>query len=146
MQARRGLVAAGRVELDGGPARRRQPRRPPVLVLQALHGNSDREATEAVTFDLRWKAACGLGVQSPAFHPTTLMYWRRRLATSERPNRIFEAINVVVMETGVLRGKNRRALDSTVLEDAVATQDTVTQLIAAIRRVAGGDRRQGACR
>lgn len=56
------------------------------------------------------------------------------------------AINVVVMETGVLRGKNRRALDSTVLEDAVATQDTVTQLIAAIRRVAGGDRRQGACR
>lgn len=107
-----------------------------VLVLQALHGYSDREATEAVTFDLRWKAACGLGVQAPAFHPTTLTYWRRRLAKSERPNRIFEAINAVVMETGVLRGKNRRALDSTVLEDAVATQDTVTQLIAAIRRVA----------
>ncbi|KAE8762466.1 transposase [Georgenia thermotolerans] len=107
-----------------------------VLVLQALHGFSDREATEAVTFDLRWKAACGLGVQAPAFHPTTLTYWRRRLAKSERPNRIFEAITAVVMETGVLRGKNRRALDSTVLEDAVATQDTVTQLIAAIRRVA----------
>jgi hypothetical protein len=35
----------------------------------------------------------------------------------------------------VLRGKVRRALDSTVLDDAVATQDTVTQLIAAIRRV-----------
>jgi hypothetical protein len=34
-----------------------------------------------------------------------------------------------------LTGKTRRALDSTVLEDAVATQDTVTQLIAAIRRV-----------
>lgn len=107
-----------------------------VLVLQALHGYSDREATEAVTFDLRWKAACGLGVQAAGFHPTTLTYWRRRLAKSERPNRIFEAINAVVMETGVLRGKNRRALDSTVLEDAVATQDTVTQLIAAIRRVA----------
>ena len=37
--------------------------------------------------------------------------------------------------TGVLRGKHRRALDSTVLDDAVATQDTVTQLIAAVRRV-----------
>jgi IS5 family transposase len=35
----------------------------------------------------------------------------------------------------VLKGKHRRALDSTVLDDAVATQDTVTQLIAAIRRV-----------
>ena len=35
----------------------------------------------------------------------------------------------------MLAGKTRRALDSTVLDDAVATQDTVTQLIAAIRRV-----------
>jgi hypothetical protein len=35
----------------------------------------------------------------------------------------------------VLAGRNRRALDSTVLDDAVATQDTVTQLVAAIRRV-----------
>ena len=42
----------------------------------------------------------------------------------------------MVAETGVLTGKARRALDSTVLDDAVATQDTVTQLIAAIRRVA----------
>ena len=41
----------------------------------------------------------------------------------------------MVAETGVLTGKTRRALDSTVLDDAVATQDTVTQLIAAIRRV-----------
>src|SRR3954451_20664814 len=29
-----------------------------VLVLQALQGLSDREAAEALTFDLRWKAAC----------------------------------------------------------------------------------------
>ena len=29
-----------------------------VLVLQALQGLSDREAVEALTFDLRWKAAC----------------------------------------------------------------------------------------
>jgi IS5 family transposase len=41
----------------------------------------------------------------------------------------------VIDQTGVLKGKTRRALDSTVLDDAVATQDTVTQLIAAIRRV-----------
>ena len=62
--------------------------------------------------------------------------WRRRLAASDRPERIFEVVRVVVAETGVLAGKHRRALDSTVLEDAVATQDTVTQLIAMIRRVA----------
>ena len=41
----------------------------------------------------------------------------------------------VIAETGALKGKTRRALDSTVLDDAVATQDTVTQLIAGVRRV-----------
>ena len=107
-----------------------------VIVLQTLHGLSDSEAAEAVTFDLRWKAACGLAVTAAGFHPTTLTYWRRRLARSDRPNRIFDVVRQVVAETGVLSGKTRRALDSTVLDDAVATQDTITQLIAAIRRVA----------
>lgn len=107
-----------------------------VIVLQTLHGLSDSETVEAVTFDLRWKAACGLAVTAKAFHPTTLTYWRRRLSASDRPNRIFDAVRTVITETGVLAGKTRRALDSTVLDDAVATQDTVTQLIAAIRRVA----------
>ena len=107
-----------------------------VLVLQALEGRSDREAVEALTFDLRWKAACGLPVDAVAFHPTVLTYWRRRLAVSTRPQRIFDVVRQVVAATGALTGKTRRALDSTVLEDAVATQDTVTQLIAAIRRVA----------
>jgi hypothetical protein len=106
-----------------------------VIVLQTLHGLSDSETVEAVTFDLRWKAACGLAVSARAFHPTTLTYWRRRLANSDRPNRIFDAVRQVIAETGVLAGKTRRALDSTVLDDAVATQDTVTQLVAAIRRV-----------
>jgi hypothetical protein len=45
-----------------------------------------------------------------------------------------EAIAEVVAETGVLKGKRRRAVDSTVLDDAVARQDTITQLIAGIRR------------
>jgi IS5 family transposase len=107
-----------------------------VITLQALHGLSDAETVEAVTFDLRWKAACGFPVTAAAFHATTLTYWRRRLAASAAPNRIFEAVRAVISETGALAGKTRRALDSTVLDDAVATQDTVTQLIAAIRRVA----------
>uniref|UniRef100_UPI000C264B74 IS1182 family transposase n=1 Tax=Geodermatophilus chilensis TaxID=2035835 RepID=UPI000C264B74 len=106
-----------------------------VLVLQALEGRSDREATEALTFDLRWKAACGLSVEAAAFHPTVLTYWRRRLAASPRPNRMFDAVREVVRATGALTGKSRRALDSTILEDAVSTQDTVIQLITAIRRV-----------
>lgn len=107
-----------------------------VMVLQALHGLSDRQAVEAVTFDLRWKAACGFAVTEAGFHPSVLTYWRRRIAASGRPHRVFEAVSEVVAVTGVLSGKKRRALDSTILDDAVARQDTVTQLIAQIRRVA----------
>jgi IS5 family transposase len=106
-----------------------------ILVLQALHGLSDRETMAAVRTDLRWKVACGLPVGHAGFDASVLTYWRRRLLASDRPNRIFEAVRTVVAESGVLKGKTRRALDSTVLDDAVATQDTVTQLIAIIRKV-----------
>jgi IS5 family transposase len=106
-----------------------------VIVLQTLHGLSDREAADAVTFDLRWKAACGIAIDAAAFHPTALTVWRKRLAASERPQRIFEAVREVIAATGAVAGKQRRALDSTVLDDAVARQDTVTQLVASIRRV-----------
>jgi transposase len=122
------------------PSGRGRPSVPPdvmasVIVLQTLHGLSDRDAADAVTFDLRWKAACGIAIDAGAFHPSTLTYWRRRLAASARPHRIFEVVREVMVETGAVRGRNRRALDSTVLDDAVARQDTVTQLIAAVRRV-----------
>src|SRR4030081_3907757 len=106
-----------------------------VLVLQTLQDLSDHDAVQAVRCDIRWKVACGLPLDHEGFHPSTLTYWRRRLAKSDRPNRIFDAVRAVITQTGVLKGKTRRALDSVVLDDAVATQDTITQLIAAIRRV-----------
>jgi hypothetical protein len=107
-----------------------------VLTLQALHGYSDRETAEAVRFDVRWKAAVGAALDDPGFDPSTLVYWRRRLAASGRPHRVSDAVRKVVEETGILRGRRRRAVDSTVLDDAVAAQDTVTQLVSAIRRAA----------
>ena len=83
-----------------------------VITLQALQGLSDSETVDAVLFDLRWKAACGLPIAAGAFHATTLTVWRRRLANSDRPDRIFEAVREVVAQTGALTGKTRRALDS----------------------------------
>ena len=122
------------------PSRRGRPSIPgevvaSVIVLQALYGHSDREAVDALTFDLRWKAACGYAIDAKGFDSSALTYWRRRLAASDRPQRIFEVVREVITETGAVAGKQRRALDSTVLDDAVARQDTVTQLIAQIRRV-----------
>lgn len=121
------------------PSRRGRPSIPAsvigtVLVLQALEGLSDRATAEALTFDLRWKAACGYGLTEAAFHPTALVHWRNRLRASANPHRITEAVARVITATGVLNGRHRRAVDSTVFQDAVARQDTITQLIAAIRR------------
>jgi transposase len=106
-----------------------------ILVLQTLHDLSDRETAEAARCDLRWKVATGMALDHKGFDPSTLVYWRKRLAKSTRPQRINEAVRQVVEETGILRGRRKRAVDSTILADAVATQDTITQLIAAIRRV-----------
>ncbi len=106
-----------------------------VMVLQALEGRSDRDTVDQLRTNISWKVAAGRPLTDEGFHPTVLTLWRNKLRASDRPERIFDAVRAVIAETGVLRGKTRRALDSTVLDDAVATQDTVTQLIAAIRRV-----------
>ena len=107
-----------------------------VMTLQALCDYSDRETAEAVRFDVRWKVAAGAPLDDPGFDPSSLVYWRRRLATSQRPHRVNDAVRKMVEQTGIVKGRRRRAVDSTILADAVATQDTVTQLVSAIRRVA----------
>ena len=123
-------------DLFGGRGRRSQPASviATVLVLQALEAVSDREAIRRLRCDLGWKAAAGLALTDGGFHPSVLTLWRARLRNSDRPERIFDAVRAVVAETGVLAERCRRALDSTLLDDAVATQDTVTMICAQIRR------------
>ena len=74
------FLASHRRELFGDamfadlfPSRKGRPSVPAdvmatVITLQALHGLSDAETVDAVTFDLRWKAACGLPVTAAGFH------------------------------------------------------------------------------
>ena len=107
-----------------------------VLTSQVLHDYSDRETAEAAKFDVRWKVAIGASLDDPGFDPSSLVYWRNRIAKSARPHRVNDAVKTVVEQSGVLKGRRRRAVDSPILADAVATQDTVTQLVSAIRRVA----------
>ena len=105
-----------------------------VMVLQALECVSDREAIQRLRCDIRWKAAAGLSLSHGGFHPSVLTLWRARLRASDKPERIFDAVRQVVTESGVLATRDRRALDSTILHDAVATQDTVTMISSQIRR------------
>jgi IS5 family transposase len=136
----RGELFADEMFEDLFPSRRGRPSVPAdviasVMVLQALEGLSDRDAARAVRDRISWKVACGLALDDEGFDYSVLTYWRSRLRRSGRPERIFDAVRSVVDATGVLAGRTRRALDSTLLDDAVATQDTVTQLISAVRRV-----------
>ena len=124
------------------PSRRGRPSIPAdvvasVIVLQTLHGLSDSRGGRGghVRSAVEGRVRAGgdrAGVPSDGVDLLAASAGRARRGRE----RIFDAVGQVVAETGVLAGKTRRALDSTVLDDAVATQDTVTQLIAAIRRVA----------
>jgi IS5 family transposase len=106
-----------------------------VMVLQALEGLSDRDAVGQLRMNIAWKVAAGRPLHDEGFHPTVLTLWRNKLRASERPQRIFDAVREVIAATSILAGKTRRALDSTVLDDAVTRQDAIMQLVAQIRRV-----------
>ena len=112
-----------------------------VMVLQRIEGCSDREATDRFCFDARWKyAAGGLDFDYPGFVHTVLVDMRARLAASQAPDRIFDAVLEVAKAAGLVGRK--RVLDSTALYDAVATMDTVTLVRSAIRgllKSAGGE-------
>src|ERR1039457_5507716 len=107
-----------------------------VLVLKELYDLSDAQTADALKYDLRWKVACGRSLLQLSFDPSALVYWRKRIAASDRPDRVFDTVAEVIALTGILAGRRKRCVDSTVFDDAVATQDTVTQLVAAIRKTA----------
>lgn len=106
-----------------------------VMVLQALEGLSDRQAVRRLETDITWKAAAGLSLADGAFDHTVLVLWRNKLRASARPQRIFDAVRELIRASGAIKGRTRRALDSTVLDDAVARQDTIDMLTTQIRRV-----------
>jgi len=104
-----------------------------VMVLQRLEGLSDREAADRFAFDVRWRYAAGVadavaGQETASFAHTVLVDLRARLRRSKDPDRIFRVTCALAHQVGLVR-----VLDSAPLEDAVATQDTVTMLRGAVR-------------
>jgi len=106
-----------------------------VMVLQTLEGLSDREALDQVRYNLRWKLALGLDLEDRGFDPSVLTYWRNRIKNSANPTLIFDLAREIISETKILNTHTKRVLDSTVLVDAVITQDTMTQIVAQVKRV-----------
>jgi hypothetical protein len=88
-----------------------------VLVLKELFDLSDTQTADALKFDLRWKVACGRSLLQLSFDPSTLVYWRKRIAASGRPDRVFDAVAEVIAQTGILAGRRKRCVDSTVFDN-----------------------------
>jgi IS5 family transposase len=105
-----------------------------VMVLQAHEGLSDGDAVDRLARDLAWQAAAGVDIGYESFHPTVLVGMRNRLRGSARPKRLLEDV-VAVARAAAVMSDRVRVVDSTPIWDAVATQDTVTQLRSAIRRL-----------
>src|SRR6266542_6942481 len=96
------FLAAHRAELfpdsftaDLFPSRTGRPSLPAdlvgaVLVLKELYDLSDPQTADALKFDIRWKVACGRSLTQMSFDPSTLVYWRRRIAASDRPDRVVD--------------------------------------------------------
>jgi hypothetical protein len=106
-----------------------------VMVLQAFEGLSDQEAGDRLEADLRWQAAAG---SMPGTGRSTRRCWWACVTgcASARPRRLFGDTKVVGRQAGAMKGR-ARVLDATAVYDAVPTQDTVTQLRAAIRKLLG---------
>ncbi len=84
-----------------------------VTILQAMNRLSDRAAVSACLYDARWRMALNLPAEWTAFHPTTLVCFRRRLAKHGTGKIAFEAGLAAMRSTGYLKGRRAIRVDST---------------------------------
>jgi transposase len=120
--------------------RRGRPSIPPsrlarVMLLQYRTGLSDREAMEAVRWDLRWKVALDLPVDHTGWDPSTLTYFRARLLLHGKERLVLENSLRVAEEYGLLDAPAEQIVDSTPMLGAAATQDTVRLVRSWVRKL-----------
>ena len=83
------------------------------LVLQFVLRVPDRQAAEAVQYDLRWRLALHLGAHDATFDPTVLVVFRNRLVEHEAEGMVFMAVLDHLVAHGWLPKRSRQRLDST---------------------------------
>lgn len=121
-------------------SRRGRPSAPPALLCKVLllmfHDNvSDRQAEERARYDLRWKAALGLGIDEVGFDATTLCRFRARLLLHQKERDFFLETVKAAREHGLISAEVAEVVDSTPVLGAGAVQDTYTLLRSAVRKM-----------
>lgn len=110
------------------------------LVLQTYEGVSDEEARQRAAYDLRWKVALGIEVDTKPFAKSTLQEFRAQLIVHEDQRLLFQQSLEVAKRRGKLarHRKLKVALDTTPVLGRGAVKDTYNLLadgIVAVLRV-----------
>ena len=99
------------------------------LLLQTYDRASDAEAKQRADFDIRWKVALGIEVESRPFAKSTLQLFRARLILHEKAREVFERSLRFARETGYLKSRRMKvALDTTYILGRGAVKDTYNLL------------------
>jgi hypothetical protein len=100
------------------------------LLLQTYDRVSDEEAKERADFDLRWKVALGIAIETHPFAKSTLQLFRAQLVVNDEARRIFAKSLALAKAKGFLKAnrKLRVALDTTHILGRGAVKDTYNLL------------------
>jgi len=83
------------------------------LLLQFVERLPDRQAAEAVCFDLRWRLALHLQEDEGGFDPSLLPRFRERLLAGGKERVAFDAVLELLVSQGWVPRRSRQRLDST---------------------------------
>jgi hypothetical protein len=100
------------------------------LVLQSCTGVSDEEARQRACYDLRWKAALGIEVETRPFAKSTLQEFRAQLVVHEEQGKLFQRSLELAKRQGHFKNGQtlRLALDTTNILGRGAVKDTYNLL------------------
>ena len=98
---------------DDGRAAREPVQMLAVLMLQIVERLPDRQAAEAMQYDLRWRLALHLSADEVACDPSLLSVFRDRLLAGRQERLAFEAVLDLLVAGGWLPQRSKQRLDST---------------------------------
>ena len=104
-----------------------------VTLLQYMEKLPDRQAVEAMIFDVRWKCALEMEVDEGGFDPTVLVRFRERLQEHGLEGMGFEAALEAMRQAGYLGKKTRQRVDSTHVLGLVAEMSRLECVREAMR-------------
>lgn len=114
-----------------------------VSLLQFMEKLPDRQAVEAMIFDVRWKCALGMELHEGGFHPTVLVRFRERLLAYGMEGTVFETALEILRKAGYLTKKTPRRLDSTHVLGQVADMSRLECVREAMRLALEGLEQEG---